>query len=56
MPSAPKMPGVCSDFTCKSKLAVQGEIIEKVIKDKDKVEGEMERLKASYKADLDQLA
>jgi hypothetical protein len=56
LPSAPKLPGVCSDFTCKSKLAVQAEIIEKVIKDKDRVVGEMERMKASYKADLAQLA
>ena len=52
LPSAPKLPGVCSEFTCKSKLAVQAEIIEKVIKDKDRVESEIEKLKASYKADL----
>jgi hypothetical protein len=34
--TAPKLPLLCSDFQCKSKLAVQGELIEKVVKDKDR--------------------
>jgi hypothetical protein len=46
--TAPKIPGVCSDFTCKSKQAVQAEIIEKVIKDKEKVATEAAKVKADY--------
>lgn len=48
--TAPKVPGVCSDFTCKSKQAVQAEIIEKVIKDKEKVTSEATKVKADYDA------
>lgn len=39
--TAPKLPLICSDFQCKSKLAVQGELIEKVVKDKDRVQTEL---------------
>jgi hypothetical protein len=48
--TAPKVPGVCSDFTCKSKQAVQAEIIEKVIKDKEKMGNEAAKVKADYDA------
>jgi hypothetical protein len=46
--TAPRVPGVCSDFTCKSKQAVQAEIIEKVIKDKEKGASEATKVKADY--------
>jgi hypothetical protein len=48
--TAPRVPGVCSDFTCKSKQAVQAEIIEKVIKDKEKMATEAAKVKADYDA------
>jgi soluble cytochrome b562 len=48
--TAPRVPGVCSDFTCKSKQAVQAEIIEKVIKDKEKMATEAAKFKADYDA------
>jgi hypothetical protein len=48
--TAPRVPGVCSDFTCKSKQAVQAEIIEKVIKDKEKMANEAAKVKADYDA------
>jgi soluble cytochrome b562 len=48
--TAPRVPGVCSDFTCKSKQAVQAEIIEKVIKDKEKMGSEAAKFKADYDA------
>lgn len=48
--AAPRIPGVCSDFTCKSKQAVQAEIIEKVIKDKEKVAIDAAKVKADYDA------
>ena len=48
--TAPRVPGVCSDFTCKSKQAVQAEIIEKVIKDKEKMATESAKVKADYDA------
>ena len=50
MTTAPRVPGVCSDFTCKSKQAVQAEIIEKVIKDKEKMATEAAKVKADYDA------
>ena len=46
--TAPRVPSVCSDFTCKSKQAVQAEIIEKIIKDKEKVASEATKVKADY--------
>jgi len=48
--TAPRVPGICSDFTCKSKQAVQAEIIEKVIKEKEKVATEAAKVKADYNA------
>ena len=45
LPAAPKLSGICSDFACKSKQAVQAEIIEKVIKDKDRVQEELSKSK-----------
>ena len=48
MPSAPTLPGICSDFACKSKLAVQAELLEKVIKDKEKVNTELTLMKAEH--------
>ncbi len=51
--AAPKVPGVCSDFGCKSKQAVQAELIERVIKDKAKVELELSKLKADVDNELE---
>ena len=55
VPCAPKLPGICTDFACKSKQAVQAEIIEKVIKDKDKITEENNKLKSKQLEELKSL-
>ena len=46
---------VCSDFQCKSKLAVQGELIEKVVKDKDRVQTELNQLKNDLELEINMM-
>jgi hypothetical protein len=53
--TAPKLPLVCSDFQCKSKLAVQGELIEKVVKDKDRVQTELNQLKNDLELEINMM-
>lgn len=43
---------MCSDFGCKSKQAVQAELIERVIKDKASIEEEMSKLKTDINDEL----
>lgn len=53
--AAPKLPLVCSDFQCKSKLAVQGELIEKVVKDKDRAQTELNHLKNDLELEINMM-
>ena len=53
--TAPKLPLVCSDFQCKSKLAVQGELIEKVVKDKDRAQTELNHLKNDLELEINMM-
>lgn len=53
--TAPKLPLVCSDFQCKSKLAVQVELIEKVIKDKDRAQTELNHLKNDLELEINMM-
>ncbi len=46
---------MCSDFGCKSKQAVQAELIERVIKDKATIEQEMSKLKCDMNNELTSL-